>query len=282
MAQQLGSNYYNSPYKFNGKELDEETGFYYYGARYYDPRISVWQSVDPLAEKYPEVSPYVYCMQNPVNIIDPDGNFIVSAEFARKFPNITKYLKNNIKSDVLNSKIIMSALYNATAKDSPDGKSGNLTREAMETILTFGKGPKIVSSKAPGGLKGANGWYNDQNKSLDLNEDKLKNLETILASPNSDCTSEDKTQALLGGFMLIIHETAHYGDLLDGLQQENDEPGFNVENNVWWWDNPIDKMPTAYPTDKFNPSSQGQVIDKKKNDNVTPTLPNIQNKENKN
>ena len=73
MAQQLGSNYYNSPYKFNGKELDEETGFYYYGARYYDPRISVWQSVDPLAEKYPSWSPYNFCYNNPLRFIDPDG-----------------------------------------------------------------------------------------------------------------------------------------------------------------------------------------------------------------
>lgn len=77
MAQQLGSNYYNSPFKFNGKELDEETGFYYYGARYYDPKISIWLSVDPLAEKYPNVSPYVYCLNNPINAIDPDGRDVI-------------------------------------------------------------------------------------------------------------------------------------------------------------------------------------------------------------
>ncbi len=75
MAQQLGSNYYNSPYKFNGKELDEETGFYYYGARYYDPRISIWQSVDPLAEQAPNWTPYRYCFNNPINLIDPNGMF---------------------------------------------------------------------------------------------------------------------------------------------------------------------------------------------------------------
>ncbi|MBF1508351.1 MAG: RHS repeat-associated core domain-containing protein, partial [Prevotella pallens] len=46
------------PYKFNGKELDEETGLYYYGARYMDPKISMWLGVDPLMEKYPEISPY--------------------------------------------------------------------------------------------------------------------------------------------------------------------------------------------------------------------------------
>ncbi len=73
MAEQLGSNYYNTPYKFNGKELDDETGLYYYGARYYDPRVSIWLSVDPLAEKYPNTSPYTYCNNNPINLIDPDG-----------------------------------------------------------------------------------------------------------------------------------------------------------------------------------------------------------------
>jgi len=77
MAQQLGSNYYNSPFKFNGKELDEETGFYYYDARYYDPKISIWLSVDPLAEKFPAWSPYNYCMQNPINAIDPDGRVVI-------------------------------------------------------------------------------------------------------------------------------------------------------------------------------------------------------------
>ena len=64
---------WSSPYKFNAKELDEETGLYYYGARYYDPRTSVWISSDPLKEKYPNISSYVYCADNPVNVIDPDG-----------------------------------------------------------------------------------------------------------------------------------------------------------------------------------------------------------------
>ena len=46
------------PYKYNGKELDDATGLYYYGARYYDPRVSLWQSTDPLMEKYAGWSPY--------------------------------------------------------------------------------------------------------------------------------------------------------------------------------------------------------------------------------
>jgi RHS repeat-associated protein len=73
MAEQKPSSYYATPYKFNGKELDEETGLYYYGARYYDPKMSLWLSVDPLAEKFPSHSPYNYCLNNPINLIDPDG-----------------------------------------------------------------------------------------------------------------------------------------------------------------------------------------------------------------
>ena len=66
-------NTYQTPYLFNGKELDEETGLYYYGARYYDPVMSNWLSVDPLAEKFPEWSPYNYTLNNPIIYTDPDG-----------------------------------------------------------------------------------------------------------------------------------------------------------------------------------------------------------------
>ena len=65
------------PYKFNGKELDEETGLYYYGARYMNPVTSIWYGVDPLAEKYPTVSGYTYCAGNPIILMDTDGNVLV-------------------------------------------------------------------------------------------------------------------------------------------------------------------------------------------------------------
>ena len=67
------NNIWNTPYLFNAKELDEETGMYYYGARYLDPRTSLWISADPLQEKYPNVSTYIYALQNPIKFVDPDG-----------------------------------------------------------------------------------------------------------------------------------------------------------------------------------------------------------------
>jgi RHS repeat-associated protein len=74
------NNSWNTPYLFNSKELDEETGLYYYGARYYNPRESVWLSADPIAEKYPNVSPYAYTFQNPVRYTDPTGMEGVGAQ----------------------------------------------------------------------------------------------------------------------------------------------------------------------------------------------------------
>ena len=67
------SNTDRTPYLFNGKELDEETGLYYYGARYYDARVSVWMSVDPMAEKFSDMTPYNYTFNNPIKYNDPDG-----------------------------------------------------------------------------------------------------------------------------------------------------------------------------------------------------------------
>ena len=66
------------PYKFNGKELDEETGLYYYGARYMDPKISMWLGVDPLLEKHTGLSAYTFCYNNPIKIIDPLGTDTVN------------------------------------------------------------------------------------------------------------------------------------------------------------------------------------------------------------
>ncbi|MDR1876889.1 MAG: RHS repeat-associated core domain-containing protein [Flavobacteriaceae bacterium] len=84
---------WNTPYKFNSKELDDETNLMYYGARYYDSKVSVWLSVDPLAGYNPifetehyidgkhndgvfndrNLNPYIYCYQSPVVLVDPNG-----------------------------------------------------------------------------------------------------------------------------------------------------------------------------------------------------------------
>jgi RHS repeat-associated protein len=62
-----------STYEFSGKERDAETGLDYFGARYYSSDLSIWLSVDPLADKRPSLSPYNYCQWSPVMKVDPTG-----------------------------------------------------------------------------------------------------------------------------------------------------------------------------------------------------------------
>ena len=86
-----------TPYLFNVKEFDEETGMYYYGARYYEPRLSLWMSVDPLQEKYPNISTYCYAANNPIKFIDSDGRKLLFASgttkaFKQKFRAAIMYL----------------------------------------------------------------------------------------------------------------------------------------------------------------------------------------------
>ena len=58
---------------FSSKERDAETGLSYFGARYYSSDLSLWLAVDPMADKYPSMSPYTYCANNPVKLVDPNG-----------------------------------------------------------------------------------------------------------------------------------------------------------------------------------------------------------------
>ena len=74
------------PYKFNGKQFDDETGLYYYGARYMNPVTSLWYGVDPLAEKYVSTGGYVYTLDNPVKLSDIEGLYPKNVVIFHKTP----------------------------------------------------------------------------------------------------------------------------------------------------------------------------------------------------
>ena len=67
-------------FTFSAKEKDSETGLSYFGSRYYSFDLSIWLSVDPQAAKYPSLSPYVYCADNPVKLVDPNGEYLEVAD----------------------------------------------------------------------------------------------------------------------------------------------------------------------------------------------------------
>ncbi|WP_082989220.1 RHS repeat domain-containing protein [Culturomica massiliensis] len=72
-------------FKYNGKELQTVGGLGYldYGARLYDQSLGRWFTTDPLSEKYYGLSPYVYCGNNPLNMIDPDGRDAIYIAFPK-------------------------------------------------------------------------------------------------------------------------------------------------------------------------------------------------------
>ena len=115
LEKQMASSDYHSPYRFNGKELDEETGLYYYGARYMNPRLSIWYGTDRLEEEYPYVSSYAYCAGNPVIHIDPNGKSIETNEddlliIQMTVPNeYRKYIRINSENQI-DQNLIRTAL----------------------------------------------------------------------------------------------------------------------------------------------------------------------------
>ena len=78
---------WNAPFTFSAKERDEETGYSYFGARYYWSEGGFFLTTDPLSSKYPNVSSYCYTLNNPIRLIDPDGREVVDPDRPFGKPN---------------------------------------------------------------------------------------------------------------------------------------------------------------------------------------------------
>ena len=93
------------PYKYNGKEQDKMHGLnlYDYHARHYDSAIDRFTTIDPLAEKYYSISPYVYVANNPMKYIDPDGKEVVALNKGAR-QAILNTLPKSIRSFVIFNK----------------------------------------------------------------------------------------------------------------------------------------------------------------------------------
>jgi RHS repeat-associated protein len=96
---------FSSRFTFSAKEKDSETGFSYFGSRYYSSDLSIWLSVDPQASKYPSLSPYAYCANNPIKLVDPNGEEVIvsgsgSEDVKTQINNMTsKNFKVSLDSD---------------------------------------------------------------------------------------------------------------------------------------------------------------------------------------
>ena len=115
------NNIWNTPYLFNAKEFDEETGLYYYGARYYDPRVSLWISTDRFEEKYPNVTAYSFTANNPMKFLDINGDSL------------------RIEDKKLSLLYISGNLYNQNGQKY-DGKISGFMKKAVSALDVIRKG----------------------------------------------------------------------------------------------------------------------------------------------
>jgi RHS repeat-associated protein len=164
VEQRSTANYY-TPYKFSGKEKDEETSYSYFGARYYMSDVSVWLSVDPLKEKYPNISPYAYCNLNPIRYIDPDGMGWVDGDGKPIKEEQKSKIKVYIFYDPSNGGFKDQAMKYYKQAEEKYGKG----TVAMSNVMTEAEFKQDWKDMEGGDIKEVNLYYHGSNQQIHLN-----------------------------------------------------------------------------------------------------------------
>jgi RHS repeat-associated protein len=164
---------------FTSKELDEESGMYYYSARYYAP--PVFTSRDPLFEEKPWMSPYAYCSNNPINRMDPTGMFDDDIYYNEKGEEIYRVENNKLdRNFVIKTTQTTSDLYGAenrpgignsnpiSAEDAATTEAeiskGNLKGDHMKNVVNLGTTKSIKKMMSIIKDDGNGGTSNNNNR----------------------------------------------------------------------------------------------------------------------
>ena len=161
---------------FTGKERDEETGYGYFGARYMDHEMmTMWLSVDPMADKYPSISPYAYCAWNPVKQVDPDGREIVIKDGEQ-----TYYYRSG--------HVYLSKKHGALPVDNKLGKDASKIKRNLDMMSKDKAGAKVVNCLVSNkkqtytiaaDASSGEGNYDHINKKVSLVSGKANNLGSL-------------------------------------------------------------------------------------------------------
>jgi RHS repeat-associated protein len=177
--EQNATSYY-TPYTFSAKEKDIETGYSYFGARYYSPELSIWLSVDPMAHKLPAWSSYNYCLANPVKLKDPDGKFplltaVIGGVVGAVSEGVSSYMSNRaqgMSSSQAFRNIDRADVLIATAEGVAIGVgAGPIAAKALGALLK-----SSIDNTADGGTQTLGGVVGDKKDSKAFGIDLGSNL----------------------------------------------------------------------------------------------------------
>ena len=194
------------PQSFTGKERDSETGFSYFGARYYDSDLMTsWLSVDPLADKYPNISPYAYCAWNPVKLVDPDGReiWILSDPYD---PNASmiKWNKNGLFNEDGSKYTGNNTFIHQTASALDAIYSDENSRFLLDEFMDESDYNIIIS-------EGSDTYYGEAIAIIKGNSFLQKN-QPICFDPTlglAQCKPDAENEEYLAPFISLLHEFGH-------------------------------------------------------------------------
>jgi RHS repeat-associated protein len=189
---------WNTPYTFSGKEKDVETGYGYFGARYYNSGLSIWLSVDPMSDKYPSMSPYNYCANNPVMLVDPDGRKIHPPTAGGSFMIECGTTYSRLQS---NSKYLsLVEGYNG------DNNNNKNLYFRMEMIGSYGR---------------TQPFYNSYVETKNGRTTTIETYSAQILMSSVNCQTE------IGQAKTLLHEAVHARNFIHGTPNNQDHSGFD-------------------------------------------------------
>ena len=220
-------------YMFGGKELQDEIvgsnsfEVYDFGARNYDAALGRWMNLDPLAEKYPNMSPYTYAANNPIMFIDPDGREIV---LPKGTSTKDVYTVHGNLQKLTNDKLVYSTQKDGTIriKVASLAKAGSETKVAGTNLIrelnSSDKTVTIVIGTASSGnsarpdsrdASGNTDWTNSKNGTGDnvtVNFDPTSNPSIKAVDPKTGDVAGAKRPNQVG----LAHELIHADHITEG------------------------------------------------------------------
>ena len=222
----------NSSYTFSAKEKDTETGLSYFGSRYYSSDLSVWLSVDPMSDKYPSLSPYTYCADNPVKLVDPNGETFVGVDGENVEVNQEKNGKisvgNNASDDLKRMASMINESGSKTAARQFMRLSKNECKIHFQIVQDDGNGGRLGYHQAHGENGNPLDWNDEQGTFSEMpsyinnttyKEATITIFENVVAKSKGQFSYQDNKTLTLENAMVVVfaHEAEHNLNKLDIL-----------------------------------------------------------------